>query len=61
LNNVLVMDGAVIGENVVLQNSVVGMGATVGDNCNLKDCMVGSKAVVNSGTRTTEKGEAFHV
>lgn len=61
LNNVLVMDGAVIGENVVLQNSVVGMGATVGDNCNLKDCMVGSKAVVASGTRTTEKGEAFHV
>ncbi|KAL7488982.1 hypothetical protein ACHAW6_014570 [Cyclotella cf. meneghiniana] len=61
LNNVLVMDGAVIGENAVLQNSVVGMGARVGENCNLKDCMVGSGAVVASGTKTTEKGEAFHV
>jgi NDP-sugar pyrophosphorylase family protein len=61
LNNVLVMDEAVIGENVILQNSVVGVGAKVGDNCNLKDCMVGSLAVVASGTKTTEKGEAFHV
>lgn len=60
LNNVLVMDGAVIGENVILQNSVVGRGAKVGDNCNLKDCMVGTGTVVAGGTRTTEKGEAFH-
>jgi ADP-glucose pyrophosphorylase len=55
------MDEAVIGENVILQNSVVGVGAKVGDNCNLKDCMVGSLAVVASGTKTTKKGEAFHV
>ena len=55
------MDGAVIGENAVLQNSVVAMGARVGENCNLKDCMVGSGAVVPSGTKTSEKGEAFHV
>jgi hypothetical protein len=61
LNNVVVMDGAVIGENTVMQNSVVGVGANIGDNCNLKDCQVGPAAVVASGTRTTEKGEAFHV
>lgn len=60
LNNVIVMDGAIIGENVVMQNSVVGTDAKIGDNCNLKDCMVGSNAVVATGTKTTEKGEAFH-
>ena len=60
LNNVVVMDGAIIGENVVLQNSVVGTSARIGENCNLKDCMVESGAVVPSGTKTTEKGEAFH-
>ena len=60
LNNVIVMDGAVIGENVVMQNSVVGTGAKIRDYCNLKDCMVGSNAVVATGTKTTEKGEAFH-
>ena len=54
------MDGAIIGENVVMQNSVVGTGAKIGDNCNLKDCMVGSNAVVATETKTTEKGEAFH-
>ena len=61
LNNVVVMDGATIGPNTVLQQSIVGMNANIGGNCNLKDCQVGPGAVVPSGTRTTEKGEAFHV
>ena len=55
------MDGVKIGNNVVMQNSVVGVGATIGENCNLKDCHVGPGAVVSAGTRTSEKGEAFHV
>ena len=59
LNNVLVMDGAKIGRNVVMQNSVVGVGAVIGDNCNLKDCNVAPKANVQSGTKTTEKGESL--
>jgi len=45
----------------VLQQSVVGVNANIGENCNLKDCQVGPGAVVPSGTKTTEKGEAFHV
>ncbi|KAL7531574.1 hypothetical protein ACHAWF_003834 [Thalassiosira exigua] len=61
LNNVVVLDGATVGSNTVLQNSVVGVGAIVGSNCNLKDCQVGPGAEVAAGTRTTEKGEAFHV
>jgi len=61
LNNVVVMEGASIGSNTVLQNSLVGKGANIGENCNLKDCQVGPGAVVPSGTRTVEKGEAFHV
>ncbi|KAL3770363.1 hypothetical protein ACHAWU_003583 [Discostella pseudostelligera] len=61
LNNVVVMDGATIGPNTVLQQSVVGVNANIGGNCNLKDCQVGPGAVVPSGTKTTEKGEAFHV
>ena len=61
LNNVVVMDGATIGNNTVLQNSVVGVGAKIGENCNLKDCQVGPGAVVPAATKTTEKGEAFHV
>ena len=59
LNNVLVMDGAKIGRNVVMQNSVVGVGAVIGDNCNLKDCNVAPKANIQSGTKTTEKGESL--
>mmetsp|Transcript_30414 Transcript_30414/g.64377 ORF Transcript_30414/g.64377 Transcript_30414/m.64377 type:complete len:787 (-) Transcript_30414:109-2469(-) len=61
LNNVVVMDGAIIGSNTVLQNSVVGVEAKIGENCNLKDCQVGPGAVVAAGTKTSEKGEAFHV
>lgn len=61
LNNVVVMEGVSIGSNTVLQNSLVGMGAKIGENCNLKDCQVGPGAVVPAGTKTTEKGEAFHV
>jgi len=61
LNNVVVMDGVSIGSNTVLQNSLVGVGAQIGENCNLKDCQVGPGAVVPSGTKTVEKGEAFHV
>ena len=61
LNNVVVMDGAIIGPNTVLQQSVVGVNANIGGNCNLKDCQVGPGAVVPTGTKTTEKGEAFHV
>ena len=59
LNNVLVKDGAKIGRNVVMQNSVVGVGAIIGDNCNLKDCNVAPKANIQSGTKTTEKGESL--
>jgi len=61
LNNVVVMDGARVGANTVLQNSVVGAGAKIGENCNLKDCQVGPGAEVAGGTKTSEKGEAFHV
>lgn len=61
LNNVVVMDGASIGSNTVLQNSVVGVGAKIGEGCSMKDCQVGPGAVVAAGTRTLEKGEAFHV
>ncbi len=61
LNNVVVMDGAIIGPNTVLQQTVVGANASIGGNCNLKDCQVGPGAVVPPGTKTSEKGEAFHV
>ena len=61
LNNVVVMDGAVLGSGSVLQNSIVGVGARIGEDCKLNDCQVGPGAVVPSGTRTSEKGEAFHV
>lgn len=61
LNNVVVMDGVSVGTNTVLQNILVGAGAKIGDNCNLRDCQVGPGAEVPSGTKTSEKGEAFHV
>jgi len=61
LNNVVVMDGVSVGNNCVLQNSLVGANAKIGDNCNLRDCQVGPGAEVPSGTKTLEKGEAFHV
>jgi hypothetical protein len=38
----------------------VGANARIGANCNLKDCQVGPGASVPAGTRSTEKGEAFH-
>jgi hypothetical protein len=60
LNNVVVMDNATIGPNTVLQQCFVGANARIGANCNLKDCQVGPGASVPAGTRSTEKGEAFH-
>jgi len=57
LNNVVIMDDVVIGENCVLQNSVVSSHCIIGENSNLNDCQVGPKAVVSPGTKA--KGESF--
>ena len=51
------MDDVTVGENCVLQNSVLGTGSIVGDNCNLNDCQVGPGATVPTGTK--EKGDSF--
>ena len=59
LNNVVIMDDVVIGENCVLQNSVISTGCIIGENSNLNDCQVGPKAMVSSGTKA--KGESFTV
>jgi NDP-sugar pyrophosphorylase family protein len=60
LNNVVVMNGATISPNSVLQQCLVGANARIGTGCNLKDCQVGPGATVPAGTRSTKKGEAFH-
>jgi hypothetical protein len=60
LNNVVVMDGATISPNLVLQQCLMGANARIGTSCNLKDCQVGPGMLVPAGTRSTEKGEAFH-
>jgi NDP-sugar pyrophosphorylase family protein len=57
LNNVIIMNDVVIGENTILQNSIIGTGCRVGENCNLNDCQVAPGKVIPAMTK--EKGESF--
>ncbi len=61
LNNVVVMDCLTITPNSVLQQCLMGANARIGAGCNLKDCQVGPGTSVPAVTRSTEKGEVFHV
>jgi translation initiation factor eIF-2B subunit gamma len=56
---VVVMDHVSVGDNTILQNSILGTGCRVGENCNLNDCQVAPGRVVVAGTK--EKGESFTV
>jgi translation initiation factor eIF-2B subunit gamma len=51
------MNNVQLGDNVVLQNTIVGVGAVIGDNCSLNDCQVAAGMNVVSGTK--EKGEVL--
>jgi NDP-sugar pyrophosphorylase family protein len=51
------MDNVTLGDNVVLQNTIVGPRAVIGDNCGLNDCQVAAGKHVPSGTK--EKGEVL--
>jgi ADP-glucose pyrophosphorylase len=51
------MDDVTVGDNTILQNSVIGSGCKIGENCNLNECQVTSGKDVPAGTK--EKGEAF--
>jgi NDP-sugar pyrophosphorylase family protein len=57
LNNVVLHDDVVVGDQTMLQNTIVGHHAVIGDNCSLNDCQVGANVSVPSGTKA--KGEAF--
>ncbi|GKY96701.1 hypothetical protein MPSEU_000629600 [Mayamaea pseudoterrestris] len=59
VNNVIVLDNVVIGENSILQNSVLGADCQIGENCNLNDCQVAAGRVIVAGTK--EKGESFTI
>jgi UDP-3-O-[3-hydroxymyristoyl] glucosamine N-acyltransferase len=57
LNNVVLHDDVVVGDQAMLQNTIVGHHAVIGDNCSLNDCQVGANVSIPSGTKA--KGEAF--
>ena len=44
----MVFDGAVIGENAIVENSVVGAGATVEESALVNDTVLGDRAVVGA-------------
>jgi hypothetical protein len=49
INNCILMDGVVVGDNVTLQNSVVGAGAVIEAKSNLNEVYVGSGVRVTAG------------
>mmetsp|Transcript_23200 Transcript_23200/g.35825 ORF Transcript_23200/g.35825 Transcript_23200/m.35825 type:complete len:92 (-) Transcript_23200:180-455(-) len=57
LNNVVIMDDVDVGNETILQNTVVSAGCIIGDNCNLNDCQIGPGAQVEAFTKV--KGEAI--
>jgi len=46
-----------VGENTILQNTVVGSNCTLAENCNLNDCQVEAGMSIPAGMK--KKGEAL--
>jgi len=57
INNCVLLDGCVIGEGVLLQNTVVGVGAVLEEKVTLDDCQVGAGVIVAAKTKI--KGESL--
>ena len=57
LNCVLLNDGVKVGDNAVMQITVVGHDAVIGENCNLNECQVAPKVTLQPQTK--QKGESF--
>jgi NDP-sugar pyrophosphorylase family protein len=51
LNNSIIMQNVIIGENCTVQNSILATGCVLEDNCNINDCLISANKIVSAGTK----------
>jgi len=53
------MDDVTIGDNTILQNSIVSANCSIGENCSLNDCLVAPGKSIPAQTK--DKNETFTI
>ena len=51
LNNSIIMQNVIIGENCTVQNSILATGCVLEENCNINDCLISANKTVGAGTK----------